>query len=198
VIDRLTPARAALLVIDIQERLAAAMPPDALDRVVKNTTILIEAARRLGVPIYASQQYPKGLGPTVPAIEAALAQAPDAHRFDKLDFSAAELVPIEPASPGGDAARRAHGPARGRDQWIACGMETHVCVYQTARGLVARGAQVHVPADAACSRTDESRRIGLDLCSRAGAIVTTTEACVFDLLERAGSDDFKALSKLVK
>ena len=178
-IDRLSPTRAALLVIDIQERLAAAMPADAVDRVVKNTTILVEAARRLGLPIYASQQYPKGLGPTLPAIEAALAQAPDVHRFDKVDFSAAALVPE-------------------RDQWIACGMETHVCVYQTARGLVARGAQVHVPADAACSRTDESRRIGLELCARAGAIVTTTEACVFDLLERAGSDEFRALSKMMK
>jgi nicotinamidase-related amidase len=181
VIARLGRARAALLVVDVQERLAAAMPADVIARVVTNATILIEAAQRLGVPIVVSQQYPKGLGPTVAAIEAALARTPGAvTRFDKLEFSAGELAP------------------RGRDQWIVCGMETHVCVYQTARGLVQRGDAVHVVADAACSRTKQSWQIGLGLCERAGAIVTTTEACVFDLLERAGSEDFKALSKLVK
>jgi nicotinamidase-related amidase len=182
VITALSRARAGLLVVDIQERLAAAMAPEVIERVVKNTTILIEAAHRLGLPIAVSQQYPKGLGPTLPAIEAALASAPGGRRiaFDKLEFSAAAHVPAD------------------RDQWIVCGMETHVCVYQTARGLVDRGRAVHVVVDAACSRTKQSWQIGLGLCERAGAFLTTTEACVFDLLERAGTDDFKALSKLVK
>ena len=78
-------------------------------------------------------------------------------------------------------------------------METHVCVFQTARALATRlPDSVYVPADATCSRAEQSWRIGLSLCERAGAIVTTTETCVFDLLGRAGSDDFKALSKLIK
>jgi nicotinamidase-related amidase len=181
VIAPLSRSRAALLVVDIQERLAPAMPEAVLAQVVKNTKILIEAARRLGLPIVVSQQYPKGLGPTLPAIEDALVGAEGVHRFDKLEFSAA---------PG--------APNLGRDQWIVCGMEAHVCVYQTARGLVGRGYQVHVAADAICSRTRDNWKIGRKLIERAGAIVTSTEVCVFDLLERAGSDDFKALSKAIK
>ena len=178
---KLSRDRAALLVVDIQERLIPAMPPEIVERVVKHTRILIEAARLLGLPIVVSQQYPKGLGPTIAPIEEALAGADPVYRFDKLEFSAAAGM-----------------PKLARHQWIVCGMEAHVCVYQTARDLVARGAEVHVVADAVCSRTKTNWRIGLDLAARAGAVVTSTEVVVFDLLERAGTDDFKALSKLVK
>jgi nicotinamidase-related amidase len=177
--------RAALLVVDIQERLAPAMPPAVLDQVVKNARILIETARRLSMPIVVSQQYPKGLGTTLPAIEAALPD--DAHRFDKVEFSAVDCAAF------GELA-----PKLGRDQWLVCGMETHVCVYQTVRGLVARGYQAHACADAVSSRTKTSWRVGLGLIERAGGVVTTTEASVFDLLQKAGTDDFKALSKLIK
>ncbi|HEY3803127.1 MAG TPA: isochorismatase family protein [Kofleriaceae bacterium] len=185
VMTGLARQRAALLVVDIQERLAPAMPPVVLEQVVKNARILIETARRLELPIVVSQQYPKGLGTTLPAIEAAL---PDtAHRFDKVEFSAVDC-----------AAFAELAPKLGRDQWIVCGMETHVCVYQTVRGLVARGYQAHACADAVSSRTKTSWRVGLQLAERAGGIVTTTEASVFDLLQKAGTDDFKALSKLIK
>jgi nicotinamidase-related amidase len=178
VIAPLSRARAALLVVDIQERLAPAMPEAVLAQVVRNTKILIDAARRLGLPIVASQQYPKGLGPTIAPIEESLAGAV---RFDKIDFSAARYEGLPK-----------------RDQWIVCGMEAHVCVFQTARDLVAKGYAVHVPADAICSRTRENWKIARKLLDRAGAIVTSTEVVVFDLLERAGSDDFKALSKAIK
>ena len=187
----LSRSRAALLVVDIQERLIPAMPEEVVARVIRNTSILIDAAARLGLPIVVSQQYPKGLGATVPAIEAALAAAGGAgaalHRFDKLEFSAA-------AAP----AFAALAPRLGRDQWIVTGMETHVCVYQSARDLALRGAAVHVVADAVCSRTKANWRIGLALAERAGAIATSTEVCVFDLLGRAGTDEFKALSKAIK
>jgi nicotinamidase-related amidase len=89
-------------------------------------------------------------------------------------------------------------PKLARDQWIVCGMEAHVCVYQTARGLVDKGYQVHVAADATCSRTKANWNIAQGLWRDAGAIVTSTEVVVFDLLERAGSEDFKALSKSIK
>jgi nicotinamidase-related amidase len=178
--------RAALLVVDIQERLAPAMPADVLAKLLRNTAILIDAARRLGLPIVVSQQYPKGLGTTVAAIEDALAGT-SPHRFDKVEFSAAACAQFA-----------ALAPQLRRDQWIVCGMEAHVCVYQTARGLVERGYQAHVVADAVSSRTKANWRIGLGLAARAGAIVTSTEVCVFDLLERAGSDEFKALSKAIK
>jgi nicotinamidase-related amidase len=186
-IANLTRECAALLVVDIQERLVPAMPEPALAQLVKNTCILIHAARTLGLPIVVSQQYPKGLGATIAPIEEALAGASDLHRFDKLEFSA-EAAP--------EFATLA--PKLGRDQWIVCGMETHVCVYQTLRGLVARGYQAHVVADAVSSRTKANWKIGLSLAERAGAVVTSTEVCVFDLLERAGSDEFKLLSKAIR
>jgi nicotinamidase-related amidase len=187
----LARGRAALLVVDIQDRLVPAMPADVAAHVLRNSCVLIEAAARLRLPIACSQQYPKGLGPTVPAIEQALAAATAAgahvHRFDKLEFSAAAapaFVELAPRLP--------------QNQWLICGMETHVCVYQTARDLAARGAEVHVVADAVCSRAKPNWRIGLDLAAAAGATVTSTEVVVFDLLGRAGSDEFKALSKLIR
>ena len=183
---KLSVDRAALFVVDIQERLIPAMRADDVARVIAQTKILIQAARVLGLPIVVSQQYPKGLGATIAPIEESLAGA-TAHRFDKLEFSAA----IAPAF-------LALAPKLGRDQWVVCGMETHVCVYQTVRDLVARGLQTHVVTDAVCSRTDANHRIGLDLAARAGAIATSTEVVVFDLLERAGSDEFKTLSKAIK
>ena len=137
----LTRSRAALLVVDIQDKLAAAMPEDVLAQAVRNTAVLIETARRMWMPIVVSQQSPRGLGATVPAIEDALRDAPTLHRFDKMIFSAADAPEFA-----------ALAPKLGRDQWIVTGMEAHVCVYQSARGLVSRGYDVHVPADAITSR----------------------------------------------
>src|SRR5579884_470261 len=118
-------SRAALLVVDIQDRLVPAMPDDIAQLVIRNSTVLISTAALLGLPIACSQQYPKGLGPTVPAIEQALqaAQARGAkvHRFDKVEFSAAAAPAFVALAP--------HLP---QNQWLVCGMEAHVCVYQTA------------------------------------------------------------------
>ena len=183
----LSRSRAALLVVDIQDRLLPAMPEDALAAVMRNSVILIQAADQLGLPIVVSQQYPRGLGVTARPIEDAVAAARRVHRFDKLEFSAAAAPAFAALAPG-----------LGRDQWIVCGMETHVCVYQSVRDLAARGWDVHVCADAVCSRTPANREIGLGLLARAGAIVTSTEVCVFDLLGRAGSDEFRALSRVIK
>jgi nicotinamidase-related amidase len=180
-------SRAALLVVDIQDRLLPAMPADAVADMMRNTEILIAAADRLGLPIVASQQYPRGLGATAQPIADALGRARLVHRFDKLEFSAAAAPAFAALAPG-----------LGRDQWIVCGMETHVCVYQSARDLAARGWAVHVCADAVASRAPANREIGLGLMARAGAIITSTEVCVFDLLGRAGSDEFRALSKVIK
>ena len=183
----LSRSRAALLVVDIQERLAAAMPEEVLAQTVRNTAVLIETARRMWLPIVVSQQYPKGLGSTLPAIEDAVRDAPTLHRFDKLAFSAA-----------GTGEFAALAPKLGRDQWIVTGMEAHVCVYQSARGLVERGYQAHVVADAICSRAKPNYRVGLGLLEKSGAIVTSTEVCVFDLLGSAADVEFKPLSRLIK
>lgn len=201
---RLDATAAALLVVDFQERLAPAM--DATERAAceRNIVILIELARRLGLPVVVSEQYPKGLGHTVGALavqlglvpggtEAAEATAPPpltagrARRFEKIAFGCT-------AEPGFDELLAQVG----RSQWIVVGMETHICVYQTARGLAAQGLRVHVPADAVLSRTAANRAVGLDLINRAGAQVTTTETVVFDCLRQAGTDDFRALSRLVR
>jgi len=204
--------RAALLVVDIQERLIPAMPEEIVARIVRHTSILIDAAARLGLPIVVSQQYPKGLGATMPAIETALAQATDVHRFDKMEFSAAGSAAFTPIRDklkkeppkrsdllklASNALERLVG-ADGH-QWIVCGAETHVCVYQTVRDLMSStGASVHVVADAVCSRAKANWKIGLDLARQQGAVVTSTETCVFDLLVRAGTDEFKAMSKAVR
>jgi len=185
-LEGLSRSRAALLVVDIQDRLLPAMAADAVAEVVANTKILILAARQLGLPIVVSQQYPRGLGPTTQPIEEALAGG-EVLRFDKLEFSAAAAPEFGPLAT-----------TLGRDQWILCGMETHVCVYQTARDLAARGWATHVCADAVCSRTRRNYELGLDLMARAGAVITATEVCVFDLLGKAGSDEFRVLSKAIK
>jgi nicotinamidase-related amidase len=182
----LSRRRAALLVVDIQERLAPAMPPEALTHLIRNARIAIEAARRLGLPIVVSEQYPKGLGRTIAPIEEALAPAAP-RRFEKTAFSACATE---------DFARL--WQELDRDQWIVCGMETHVCVWQSVRDLRGRGASVHVLSDAVSSRTNGNWRIGLDLARAAGAVLSSTETAVFDLLHEAGGDDFKALSKLIK
>jgi nicotinamidase-related amidase len=185
---KLSRDRAALLVVDIQERLIGVMAPEIAEQVIRNTVILIQAAGRLGLPIVVSRQYPKGLGNTVAPIEDALvASGGTIHRFDKLEFSAAQAPELA-----------ALAPALRRDQWIVAGIEAHVCVYQTARDLVARGFATHVVTDAVSSRTKANWRIGIELSARAGAIPTSTEVCVFDLLGRAGSEEFKALSKAIK
>jgi nicotinamidase-related amidase len=183
--DRLEPANSLVLLVDVQERLTAAMPAPSIERLVVNAGLVLEAARLLGVPAMASEQYPKGLGPTIAPLAAkleALGTAP----IDKLTFDACSEPRI--AAAIADRSPRAV---------IIAGVETHVCVFQTVRALARRGLVVHVLADAVASRTEENRRIGLELCARAGAFVTSAEAVVFDWLERAGSDTFRAVSKLV-
>jgi nicotinamidase-related amidase len=183
---RLSPKDTLLVVIDVQERLASAMPPEPFARLVSNTGILLEAARVLGVPVMASEQYPKGLGATVAPIASKLAEL-GVTPIEKLHFDAC-------GEPRFALALSALAPR----SVVVVGMEAHVCVFQTARELVQRGYATFVVADAVTSRRDENREIGLSLCERAGAIITSTETVAFDLLERAGSDAFKAISKLVR
>jgi nicotinamidase-related amidase len=185
---RLNSQRAALLLVDFQERLAAVMAPGEIAACQRNIVLLFELARQLRIPVVVSEQYPRGLGPTVPALKLALSEPGlTIDKVEKIEFSCVDSPAFK------DVHRRL-----GRDQWIVVGMEAHVCVYQTARDLVALGARVHVPADAVISRAPANVRIGLELCTRAGAIVTGTETVVFDALRRAGTDEFRALSRLLK
>lgn len=177
----------ALILIDVQERLAGAMTVEDFDAVTRNLLVLIAAAQRFHLPVAVSEQYPAGLGRTVPVLAEALGQlSPPAVYFDKLAFSIAD-EPMFQSFLGA-----------GRRSLIVTGMETHVCVYQSVRDLVERGYSVHVPVDAVISRRPTNKQVGLALIERAGGIATSTEVLLFDLLERAGSDDFRALAKLVK
>jgi nicotinamidase-related amidase len=174
----------ALVVIDIQERLAPAMEPAALARTVRNTRILLEAARRLGVPVLVTEQYPKGLGSTVPAI---LELVPETPRLEKTRFSCAAAEPFCRALE-----------ATGRPQVILAGMESHVCVLQTALELRAAGKQVFVVEDACCSRAPETHANAMRRLSAAGVTVANAESILFEWLRDARHEHFKAISALVR
>ena len=174
---------ALLLVVDLQERLALAMNPQALAAVEKNAGVLIRVARRLGLPVFATEQYPKGLGHTVPGLRALLEEAP----MEKLEFSCGASKEI---------ARRIL--ASGRRQVIVVGMEAHVCVFQTVRDLARGEFAVFLAQDAVLSRTEENLRVGLHLCEKSGATLTSTETVMFDLLGVAGTPEFKELSPLIR
>lgn len=178
--ERLLPHTTTLLVVDVQEKLVPAMDQGAYEKLLASTHILLDAMKILGVPVIASEQYPKGLGPTVPE----LAQKIET-RLPKMTFDAVSDLAIA----------RALGPTR---TVVVLGMETHVCVFQTVRELVKRGYQTVVVADAVASRKKRNIRLGLDLCRQAGAFVMPTESILFDLMERAGTDSFKAISKLIR
>ena len=184
--NRLSRESTVLLLVDVQERLVAAMPAEAASRLAKNARLLVEAAAVVGVPILASEQYPKGLGPTIGPLGARLREL-GVQPFDKLDFDASSEPRLS----------RALALSQARNV-VVLGMETHVCVFQTARELVRRGYGTHVVADACASRTEENRAIGLRLCERAGAFVTSAETVAFDWVERAGTDAFRAVSRLVR
>jgi nicotinamidase-related amidase len=179
------PSRCALLVIDAQERLAAAMPENIIPGVLRNMGILIQAASEFGLPVLLSEQYPKGLGPTAEEIRCMLPEelTPRA----KLSFSCCR----EPAFQPDLEAVSDH-------DLILCGIETHVCVLQTALDLLGQGRRIYIAADACCSRTRLNWQLGLDLMREAGAVIGTTEIIVFGLLRAAGTDSFKRISKLVR
>jgi len=166
--------RAALVVVDVQEGFRSYA---CFDTVAGACAKLVQAARILEVPALVSEQYPRGLGSTAP--EVGLLDEP---RIEKTVFSAAR-------ADGFDLA--------GRDQAIVCGIEAHVCVSQTVHDLLDAGVEVHVPADAVGSRHEVDYERALERMERAGAVVSTVEAALFELLERAGTPEFKAVQKLI-
>ena len=175
---KLDADRTVLVVIDVQEGFRRAIPD--FERIAKATATLIQGSEAIGVPVLITEQYPKGLGETAPEVSDHL---PEGTRpLEKVVFSAAE-------ADGFDLA--------GRDQALICGIETHVCVNQTALDLLAEGVDVQVAEDAVGSRTDENKRVGLHKMERAGAEITSVETALFELLGRAGTDEFKQVQKLI-
>jgi nicotinamidase-related amidase len=175
----------ALLVIDVQERLAAAMPGDVASRVIRNTSILLNCAREFSLSVLVSEQYPRGLGPTAAEIKALLPV--ETIPAEKTAFSCCAAPTFQPLIK-----------QLGERSVILCGIETHVCVLQTALDLLESGRRVYVAADACGSRTKQNWRTGLDLMRRAGAVIGSTEVFAFALLGGAGTEQFKRISQLVK
>jgi nicotinamidase-related amidase len=174
-----------LLIVDVQERLFPAMDADHREEVMRNIKVLAATARRLRLPVVATEQYPKGLGHTLHELSEAL--GPEIQPVPKVSFScwAADEV-------------RARLQAAGTRRVILAGIEAHVCVMITALELLGDGFAVHVPADAVTSRTQGNWRLGMDQLRQAGAVVTATETIVFQLLGQADTDDFRELARLVR
>ncbi|WP_298728083.1 hydrolase [uncultured Ferrovibrio sp.] len=171
-----------LLIVDIQERLLPVMQEP--ERVVRNAGLLLEAAKRLGIPVLVTEQYPKGLGPTVAPVSEA---AGSALVREKLHFSA-----------WADPTISADIEGFGRRQVVIAGIEAHVCVLQTAIDLAAAGRNVYVVADATSSRRQESAELAHRRLTAAGITLVNTEMCLFEWLGTATHAEFKALSRLIK
>jgi nicotinamidase-related amidase len=176
---------ATLVIIDVQERLFPAMDADHREEVMRNMKILVAAARRLGLPIIATEQYPKGLGHTLPELKAAL--GPAVEPIAKVAFSCC----------GAEGFTR-QLEAVGTRRVILSGIEAHVCVLMSALDLLARGQAVYVVADAVTSRAQANWRLAMDHLRQAGAVVTNTETVLFQLLGQADTDDFRELARLIR
>lgn len=168
----------ALVVIDIQQKL---LPPIFnKEQLVRNASLLLRLAKILGIPILVSTQYAKGLGETVPEIAALAGTA----AIDKLEFSCfgkETFCSAVKALPGN------------RTTMLLCGMETHICVTQTALGALDQGYLVHVASDAVGSRTEWNWKVGLDRMRDAGCVISSTEMMMYELLRQSGTPAFKEL-----
>ncbi len=194
-----------LVVVDVQGKLAQLMVDK--DALFKNIQILIQAARILEIPILWCQQVPEALGPTVPEIAALLAGirvegVPPLNRGqDARDTDA--WRPVEPINKAsfsccGQEQFNAQLNTLGKEQVLLCGIETHVCIYQTAMDLMEGGLDVTVIADAVSSRTAQNRQIALTRLAAEGAHVSSTEMALFELLKTAQHPHFREIVKLVK
>jgi len=175
---KLDRRRAALVVIDMQEAFRKAVP--SFDDVAKGAAALIRGAEAVDVPVVVTEQYPKGLGRTVPEVADRLPER--VRPIEKVCFSA-------PEAEGFDLG--------GRQQALVCGIEAHVCVNQTVLDLLDEGVEVHVALDAVGSRFPESKAVGIEKARRAGAVITNVEAALFELVGRAGTEEFKEIQRVV-
>ncbi|HSQ77415.1 MAG TPA: hydrolase [Nitrospirota bacterium] len=171
-----------LLIVDIQEKLAAVMTEK--DKVVRNNLHLIELAKMISMPVMVTEQYPRGLGPTVAEIRDAL---PFYRPIEKMTFDCCGQPPFLEEL-------KEHN----KRNVVLTGMETHICVLQTCIGLLKGGINVHVVQDAVCSRTKENWKTGVEFMREAGAVVTSTETVLFQLLKVAGTEEFKKISQRIK
>ncbi len=180
----LQPDQCALVVIDIQEKL---LPPIyQKERLVKNSQLLIRLASILKIPTLATTQYSKGLGATVPDIASLLAETQPIDKQMFSCFGSDSFCSSVKRLPGN------------RNTLLLCGMESHICVTQTALGALQEGYLVHVASDAVSSRSEWNWKIGLDRMRAAGAVISSTEMMLYELMRSSGSPAFKELLPYLK
>ena len=180
----LDAAQCALIVVDIQEKL---LPPIFnKDTMVKNSQLLIRLAKILDIPVMVTTQYTKGLGPTVTEIASLL---PDVLSIDKLEFG---------CFGSGVFRSKLKSLPGNRNTVLICGMEAHICVMQTALGALNDGYLVHVASDAVGSRAEWNWKIGLERMKSAGAVISSTEMMMYELLRCSGTPAFKELLQYLK
>ncbi len=184
----LQPSQVALVVIDIQEKLLS--PIFNRDLLVRNSQLLVRLAGVLDLPVLVTTQYAKGLGQTVADVATALSELPAPPRaLDKTEFGCfgnSQFCTATRALPGK------------RTTLLLCGMEAHICVLQTALGALSEGYIVHVAADAIGSRTEQNWKIGLDRMRAAGAVISSTEMMIYELLGGSGTPAFKKMLPYLK
>jgi nicotinamidase-related amidase len=178
----ITATNTLLLVIDVQGKLARIVHES--DARIKNISALIRGMKILGVPVLATEQYPQGIGGTIEEISAHFENVP--------------LITKDTFSCCGEPAFIERLQTYAHPNIVLCGIETHVCVYQTARDLLRFGYEVHVVTDAVSSRTETNWKLGIRKMEALGTILTGTEMFLFELLEKSGTEQFKAISKLVR
>lgn len=180
--ELLTQQNTCILIIDVQEKLMPVMAEK--ERVVDNINKLQRLSNVFDLPVVLTEQYPKWLGPTLPALKEHLNVY---EPITKLHFNCCE---VEAFNEWLDL--------KGLDNIIITGVETHICVFQTCVSILNKGYNVHIPQDAVCSRTSENWRVGLDLMNKAGAFITSTETVIYQVLKKAGTKEFKEILKIVK
>ena len=182
---RITREDSVYLLVDVQTQLFSVMGESDRRMVEKNSSILISGMNELSVPLVVTEQYTKGLGITIESLRTTLGET--YRPVEKLAFSC-----------WGEPVAREKLRQTGKKHVIISGIERHVCILQTVIDLLANGYNVSVVADAICSRYQSDREIALKMMEQMGAVVTTTEIVLFQMLGVAGSPEFKAISKLVK
>ena len=178
-------AQSQLLVIDVQQRLQAAMKAKITARVTRHIERLIRAAHLLGIPVHHTEQYPRGLGETLPELQALL----PGKGFEKTCFSCCGAEGLSAAL---------EEPKKGRGQIVLCGMESHVCVLQTALELQAQGFAVFVVEDACCSRDKHHHKNAMARLRTAGVVVSNHESVLFEWLRDASHPHFRAISAMLR
>ena len=179
-LGKLTREKTAFVLIDVQEKFVPVMG-DA-DKIVHNINILTKAAEILKIPLIVTEQYPKGLGKTYEKIH-----IPNADVIEKIEFSCFDNKEFFHKIK-----------EKGVNSLVLFGVESHVCVLKTALDAIENGIEVHVVADAVSSRTEENRKLALKRMRQSGVFIVSTEMIIFQLMEKAGTEEFKRIGGLVK